>query len=78
MKPVAAGVAIALCALSVACSKQQQPKVDAATEQKEAHDRAVQGPFSAQVQGLDKAKALQQDANKMAEERGAAADSMSK
>ena len=78
MKGLAAAAMLAALAAVAACSKPQQPKVDAAAERKEAHDRASKDAFSAQVQAVDKAQALQQDLNRKAEERGAAADAMSK
>jgi hypothetical protein len=65
----AAGLAmLGLTALLIAAcgEKAKEPKVDAATEQREAHDRAAKGPFSADVQALDKAKALGGDMNKAA------------
>jgi len=72
-------VAVAVLAVAAsACGKQQQPKVDAEAERKAAHDRAAKDAFGTQVQALDQAKAMQEDLNKKAEERGAAADSMSK
>jgi ABC-type oligopeptide transport system substrate-binding subunit len=68
---VRAGAALGMIALAalllVACGeKAKQPKVDAATEQKEAHDRAVKGPFGGDVQAIDKAKALGGQMNQMA------------
>jgi len=62
-------VALALAAAVVAgCGEAKKPKVDAATEQKEALDRARKGPYGTQVQALDKAKALEEDINKKASE----------
>jgi len=56
------------------CGKEKTPKVDAATEQAEALERARKGPMGAQVQALDKAKALEADLNKKAAENLEKAD----
>ena len=62
-------VALALAAALVAgCGESKKPKVDAATEQKEALERAKKGPYGTQVQSLEKAKALEEDINKKAQE----------
>ncbi len=62
--------ALALAAtLATACGEAKQPKVDAATEQREALERARKGPYGTQVQALDKAKALEEDINKKASEQ---------
>jgi hypothetical protein len=60
--------AIGIAALAAGCGESKKPKVDAATEQAEAHKRASEGPFSAQVQGYDKAKALGADVNTKVED----------
>ena len=63
-------IALALAATLVAgCGEAKKPKVDAATEQKEALERARKGPYGTQVQALDKAKALEEDINKKASEQ---------
>jgi hypothetical protein len=63
-------IALALAAtLVAACGEAKKPKVDAATEQREALDRARQGPYGTQIQALDKAKALEADINKKASEQ---------
>jgi len=63
-------VAVALAATLVAgCGESKKPKVDAATEQREALERAKKGPYGTQVQALDKAKALEEDINKKASEQ---------
>ena len=63
-------VALALAAALVAgCGEAKKPKVDAATEQREAMDRARKGPYGTQIQSLDKAKALEEDVNKKASEQ---------
>jgi hypothetical protein len=54
---LAAALLIAAAAVG-ACGKQAAPKVDAATEQAQAHDRARQDAFGAQVKAVDDAKAL--------------------
>ena len=65
--PVA--VALALAATLVAgCGESKKPKVDAATEQREALERAKKGPYGTQVESLEKAKALGDDINKKASE----------
>jgi hypothetical protein len=54
---------IGVALLLPACGKEKTPKVDAATEQAEALERARHGPMGTQVQSLDKAKALGADMN---------------
>ena len=74
-------VAAALAAAAVlagACSKTEEPKVDAATERQQAHDRAAKDVFGTQVQAIDKAKAMEADINKKAQENLDKADAMSK
>jgi PBP1b-binding outer membrane lipoprotein LpoB len=74
-------VAAALAAAAVfatGCSKQEAPKVDAATERQQAHDRAAKDVFGAQVQAIDKAKGMEADINKKAQENLDKADAMSK
>jgi hypothetical protein len=68
----------AAAVLACACSKSEAPKVDAATERQQAHDRAAKDAFGAQVQAVDKAKAMQDDMNKKAQENLDKADAMSK
>lgn len=68
--PLVAGALL----LPAACGKEKTPKVDAATEQAEALERARKGPMGAQVQALDKAKALEADLNKKAAENLEKAD----
>ena len=70
--------ALAAAAILAACSKQEAPKVDAATERQQAHDRAAKDVFGAQVQAVDKAKGMQDDLNKKAQENLDKADAMSK
>jgi hypothetical protein len=74
---VAAALAAA-AVFAVACGKKEEPKVDAATERQQAHDRAAKDVFGTQVQAVDKAKALQDDLNKKAQENLDKADAMSK
>jgi uncharacterized lipoprotein len=65
------GVALACVAaalLLAACGRSEQPKTDAAAEQKAAAERAREGPYGTQLKALDKAKGLQADLNKKAEE----------
>ena len=62
-------VALAVAATLVAgCGESKKPKVDAATEQREALERAKKGPYGAQVQSLETAKKLEEDINKKASE----------
>ena len=42
--------------------------MDAATEQREALERAKKGPYGTQVEALEKSKALGDDINKKAQE----------
>ena len=49
------------------CGK-EAPKVDAATEQKEALERSKQGAFGTQVKALEAAKGMEADLNKKAQE----------
>jgi hypothetical protein len=67
---------IAACALAGCGEKAKEPKVDAATEQKEAHDRAVKDAFGTQVQAYDKAKALGGDVNQKVEDNVNKVDQM--
>jgi hypothetical protein len=60
--------------LPAACGKEKTPKVDAATEQAEARERARHGPMGTQVQAIDKANALGADMNKKAAENLEKAD----
>jgi entry exclusion lipoprotein TrbK len=63
-------IALALAATLLAgCGKKEEPKVDSATEQREAMDRARKGPYGSQIQSLVKAKALEADVNKKASEQ---------
>jgi hypothetical protein len=60
---VATGAAIAVGG----CSKPPPPKVDAATEQREAGERARQRAYGGDaLKALDKAKGMQDDLNKKA------------
>ena len=65
-----AGIAlVALLALAAAgCGKKEEPKVDAATERREATERAKKGAFGTQVKALEQAKGLEADINKKAQE----------
>ena len=57
------GAALAL----QACSKQEAPKVDAATEQAQARERAKNDVFGNQVKAIDTAKGMQDDINQKAQ-----------
>jgi len=80
-RPFEARIAAALASasvLAVACGKSEAPRVDAAKEHAEAHDRARKDAFGAQVKAVDDAKALQEDLNKKVQDNIDKADSMSK
>lgn len=67
--PESIAVALAVAAtLVAACGESKKPKVDAATEQREALERAKKGPYGTQVQSLETAKKLEEDINKKASE----------
>ena len=67
--PESIAVALAVAASLVAgCGESKKPKVDAATEQREALERAKKGPYGSQVQSLETAKKLEEDINKKASE----------
>ena len=61
--------ALALATLaSAGCGRKEEPKVDAATERREATERAKEGAFGTQVKALEQAKAQDADINKKATE----------
>jgi entry exclusion lipoprotein TrbK len=67
--PESIAFALAIAASLVAgCGESKKPKVDAATEQREALERAKKGPYGTQVQSLETAKKLEEDINKKASE----------
>jgi len=67
--PESIAVALAVAATLIAgCGESKKPKVDAATEQREALERAKKGPYGTQVQSLETAKKLEEDINKKASE----------
>ena len=69
MRAATGAACVAVAALLLAgCGEAKKPKVDAATEQAEAHKRAAEGPFGTQVQALDKAKGLGADVNSKVDE----------
>ena len=66
---VTLAMALAMATLVAAgCGESKKPKVDAATEQAEALERAKKGPYGTQVKSLETAKALSDDINKKASE----------
>jgi uncharacterized protein YoxC len=65
---IAVALAVAGALVATGCSEAKKPKVDAATEQREALERAKQGPYGDQMKALEKAKALEEDVNKKASE----------
>jgi hypothetical protein len=75
---VIAAALAAAAVLASGCSKEEAPKVDPATERQQAHDRAAKDVFGTQVQAVDKAKEMQDDLNKKAQENLDKADAMSK
>lgn len=58
------------------CGRSEQPKTDAAAEQAAAAERAREGPYGSQLKALDKAKGMQEDLNKKAQEGLDRVDSM--
>jgi hypothetical protein len=64
------GLAIVLLlSLAVAgCGRKEEPKVDAATEQKEALERSKEGAFGTQVKALEAAKTMGADLDRKARE----------
>jgi hypothetical protein len=61
-------LAVALGIACAGCSKPPPAKVDAKKEQEEALERARHDAFGTQVQALDKAKGMQADINKKAQQ----------
>jgi ABC-type glycerol-3-phosphate transport system substrate-binding protein len=55
--------------LAAACGQSKAPSADAATERREATERAKQGPYGAQVKALESAKGMEADLNKKAQEQ---------
>lgn len=79
MRRLAAGACVVACAAALAgCGKPETPKVDAATERAQATERARKDAFGTQVKALEKAKGLEADVNRKAQEGLDAADRMSK
>jgi hypothetical protein len=79
MRRVALPVLLAAAVLAAGgCGKKEEPKADAATEQKEALERAKHGAFGTQVKALETAKGIEADVNKKAQENLEKADEMSK
>jgi hypothetical protein len=64
------GVAVVLVALLAAlgCAKKEEPKADAATEQREALERAKEGPYGSQVKALEDAKKMGEDLDRKSRE----------
>ena len=64
-----AAIALALAgALLAGCGESKKPRVDAATEQAQALERAKKGPYGTQVNALEAAKGLGDDINRKASE----------
>ena len=62
-------VLVAVLALLAGCGKKTEvPQVDAAKQREDALEEARKGAFGTQVQALDKAKALEADVNKKAQD----------
>jgi PBP1b-binding outer membrane lipoprotein LpoB len=70
--------ALAAATLFAACTKEEAPKVDAATERAEANKRARQDVFGAQVKAIDSAKEMPADLNQKAQDNLDKVDAMSK
>ncbi len=69
MKALSGAVLLALLAAAAAgCGRKEEPKADAAKEQREALERSKQGAFGTQVKALEAAKGLEADLNKKAQE----------
>ena len=78
-KPARGALVAAVAAAALAsCGRSEAPKVDAATERAQATERAKKDAFGTQVQALEKAKGIEADVNKKAQEGLDAADKMSK
>jgi len=60
--------------LLAACGRSEAPPADPAAERAAATKRAEEGPYGAQMKALDKAKNLQSDLNKKAEDNLERAD----
>jgi len=58
----------AIAIVAAGCGKPPPAKVDAKQEQAEALERARHDAFGTQVQALDKAKGMQDDINKKAQQ----------
>ncbi len=75
---MSAARAAALLALALplvaACGKSEAPPSDPAAERAAAIKRSEEGPYGAQMKALDKAKNLQSDLNKKAEDNLEKAD----
>ena len=75
---VLATTLIACALMAASCGQSKTPKVDAEAEKNAALERARHDAFGTQVQALDKAKAMQDDLNKKAQEGLDKADAASK
>ncbi|MBC8022420.1 MAG: hypothetical protein H7Y14_04835 [Burkholderiales bacterium] len=65
---LAVALALAGALVATGCGESKKPKVDSATEQAEALERARKGPYGTQVKSLDTAKAMQDDINRKAQD----------
>ena len=63
-----AAALVLLSLLAAGCGKKEAPATDAATEQKEALERAKKGVFGTQVKALEDTKGLAADLDKKARE----------
>jgi hypothetical protein len=70
----AAALLAAALPLVAACGKSEAPPGDPAAERAAATKRAEEGPYGTQMKALDKAKNLQSDINKKAEDNLEKAD----
>jgi hypothetical protein len=68
IRAASAAVLALLAMIAAGCGKKESPSTDAATEQKEALERAKKGAFGTQVKALEDAKGLGADLDRKARE----------
>jgi hypothetical protein len=67
-------MAIFIAVLGAGCGESKKPAVDAAAERAAAQKKAAEGPFGAQVKGVETAKGLEADLNAKVEDAARKAD----
>ena len=67
-------IAICLAMLAPGCGDTKKPAVDAAAERAAAQKKAAEGPFGAQVKGVEAAKGFGTDLNAKVEDAARKAD----